>query len=122
MAQASAQLPSAIRPRREGLGSPAGPDDMGAAPPHPLIVCNLTHHRGASRGHALGQHLLIRAQEPADLMDQRGTSLDEPLAHPMERLGIWLGRCVTGTTRLVGRVTASQMASASRVSCFGDFT
>jgi hypothetical protein len=47
------------------------------------FVFHLTHHRGATRGHALGQHHARHAQEPADLIDSGGPGLDEPRAHPM---------------------------------------
>jgi hypothetical protein len=53
-----------------------------------LFVVELTDHRGAKLGDALGEDDPILAQEPADVLDQCGAGLDEPLADPMQRLEI----------------------------------
>ena len=53
-------------------------------------------------------------QDRPQLIDQRRAPPNQPLPHPMDRLQVKLGLRFTGTNRIVGRCTASALASASR--------
>jgi hypothetical protein len=59
-------------------------------------------------------------RETAHFIDQGGSGFDKPLPHEMQNLEVLLLQLFDGTKRMVGRVTASQTASAARESCFGD--
>jgi hypothetical protein len=48
------------------------------------VSLQLLNDQGATLGEALRQHHVIRAEEPAALMDQRGTSVDESLRYCRE--------------------------------------
>ena len=65
---------------------------------------------GAEEANALTNGDATFQHERADLIDDAGTLRDEPLAHPMQRLQVEL----IATNFIVGRCTASVIASASR--------
>jgi hypothetical protein len=60
--------------------------------------------------------------QPVYCIDQGRPLADEPLTHPVQRLEILLVDVLAGAMRMVGHITASAMASASRLSCLFDFT
>lgn len=55
-------------------------------------------------------HAFLKAQQPMDLLDQGCGGFDESLPDAMEGLEALLVTRLIGTKRIVGRVTASQMA------------
>jgi hypothetical protein len=61
-------------------------------------------------------------QEPSHLIDDRGATGDETGAEPVDRWQIQLLIVLSGTNRMVGRWTASPIASASSRSFFCDLT
>ena len=61
-------------------------------------------------------------QQPTDLVDDRRTLGDGPRSQPMDGLQFLLATVLIATNRIVGRVTASAIASASRKSFLFDFT
>jgi len=56
--------------------------------------------------------------EGANLVDDAGALRHQPLAHPMQRLQIRLSAVLVATNFIVGRCTASAIASASLKSFF----
>jgi hypothetical protein len=60
-------------------------------------------------------------QEGADLIDDAGPLADQPLSHPVQCLQVELVGGLVATNFIVGRCTASAIASASRKSFFCPF-
>jgi hypothetical protein len=60
-------------------------------------------------------------QEGTDLIGDAGALADQPLTHPVQRLQIELIGVLVATNFIVGRCTASAIASASRKSFFCPF-
>lgn len=96
----------------------------------------IAHHRrelGCLFGKQPGQHRAQRIealsdldatveQEAADLVGERQALLQHPVACPVQRLHVHCSSVRTGTKRMVGSTTASEIASASLKSFFCDFT
>ena len=87
-----------------------------------LGVFEKTRHRCADRCDSGRDGQAVLEEKGAHRVDDHRALRDESRTHPVERLEVLLGGVLTGTKRMVGRVIASAMASASRKSDLLPFT